>query len=118
MVNRMDDSISRQAVLDMLEDINNHINEGCKYRHDWCVEWVKGLPSIDAEPQWIPVTERLPERETAVLITDEDEEVNVAYWDYEEWVEDPIVEWRCGNWNVEPVAWMPLPKPYGERKEE
>lgn len=44
----MDDLISRQAVLDMLEDINNHVIDGYGYRHDWCVEWVKGLPSIDA----------------------------------------------------------------------
>lgn len=44
----MDDLISRQAVLDMLEDINNHIIDGYGYKHDWCVEWVKGLSSIDA----------------------------------------------------------------------
>lgn len=44
----MDDLISRQAILDMLEDINNHIIDGYGYKHDWCVEWVKGLPSIDA----------------------------------------------------------------------
>lgn len=43
-----DDLISRQAILDMLEDINNHIIDGYGYKHDWCVEWVKGLPSIDA----------------------------------------------------------------------
>lgn len=43
-----DDLISRQAILDMLEDINNHIIDGYGYRHDWCVEWVNGLPSIDA----------------------------------------------------------------------
>lgn len=42
------DLISRQAILDMLEDINNHIIDGYGYKHDWCVEWVKGLPSIDA----------------------------------------------------------------------
>ena len=46
----MDDLISRQAILDMLEDINNHIIDGYGYKHDWCVEWVKGLPSIDAVP--------------------------------------------------------------------
>lgn len=43
-----DDLISRQAILDMLEDINNHIIDGYGYRHDWCVEWVKGLPTINA----------------------------------------------------------------------
>lgn len=44
----MDDLISRQAILDMLEDINNHIIDGCGYKHDWCVGWVKGLPTKDA----------------------------------------------------------------------
>lgn len=44
----MDDLIGRQAILDMLEDINNHIIDGYGYKHDWCVEWVNGLPSIDA----------------------------------------------------------------------
>lgn len=50
----MDDLISRQAVLDMLEDINNHINDGCKYRHDWCVDWVNGLPSVHGKHgKWV-----------------------------------------------------------------
>lgn len=44
-----DDYISRQAVLDMLEDINNHIIDGYGYNHKWCVEWVKGLPSTQTE---------------------------------------------------------------------
>lgn len=115
----MSDLINREEALHAVEHELDMIDHVPQWVFDRLGNALKGLPSIDAEPQWIPVTERLPERETAVLITDEDEEVNVAYWDYEEWVEDPIVEWRCGNWNVEPVAWMPLPKPYeAERKED
>lgn len=74
-------------------------------------EDIDAMPTIQPEPHWIPVTERLPEEDQPVLVTDgavmwvcslirTDDgykwENNMGYWhDFDEW-----------------KAWMPLPKPY------
>lgn len=109
----MRDSISRQAVLDMLEDINNHVIDGCGYNHKWCVKWVKGLPSIDAIPQWIPCEESLPMVTEVVLIYVYYEFIDIG------WMRSD------GNWDTQfgvydkrnITHWMPLPKPPKEEEE-
>ena len=67
-----------------------------------------------AEERWIPVTERLPEDETPVLIctTDRDEfyhSIAVGWF-----CSGELISWddRFGKGDV--VAWMPLPTPYRE----
>lgn len=86
---------------------------------------IEHAPSIDAVPQWIPCNERLP---------DEREE---RYWCCSEggyqfqcrWTNDMYGlganEYSKWGWHVmdkpqysRVIAWMPLPKPYEERKEE
>ena len=74
---------------------------------------VDAQPTIDAEPQWIPVSERLPEEKGEYLVT-----YHPCYWDD---VKDEI---RVGidtfrgrtTWakkkHQRVIAWMPLPKPY------
>lgn len=87
-------------------------------------------PTIEAEPRWIPVTEKLPEEDTDVLIC----------YRYKQGEGDPshvdiditsygtvcfggraihfLKEWRQPfeyfHANYEVVAWMPLPEPYRE----
>ena len=65
--------------------------------------------------RWIPVTERLPEEEVEVLVTDDAGglatiDVDGGYFDEEygrfEWFHSQNV-----------TAWMPLPEPYAERRE-
>lgn len=63
------------------------------------------------EPQWIPVSEGLPEELTTVLITDKDGDVFLATF-----IE--VIN-GCAEWTTDGViAWMPLPEPYKERWEE
>lgn len=68
---------------------------------------------------WIPVTERLPEEKTAVLLSCDD--MYLAKLNH-------CIGWISGNnWYTfsargsylvkYPVAWMPLPEPYEEDKE-
>lgn len=89
------------------------------------IDKIANAPSIDAVPQWIPCSERLP---------DEREE---RYWCCSEggyqfqcrWTNDMYGlganEYSKWGWHVmdkpqysRVIAWMPLPKPYEERKEE
>ena len=69
-----------------------------------CIEIVSNAPTIDAEPQWIPVSERLPKVAGLYIVTDskgdvvrfifENTETSREYWR------------RCAK------AWMPLPRHY------
>ena len=61
-------------------------------------------PTVEAEPHWIPCSERLPEKVGVYLVTDHkgdvvryvffDSETSKDYWK------------RCAT------AWMPVPEPY------
>lgn len=77
--------------------------------------------SIDAEPHWIPCSERMPNDDKDYLVTD-GESMAVGYyrtdakaWDNVNfgWLEHR--EETCGLKTV--VAWMPLPEPYEGDKE-
>lgn len=87
---------------------------------------VESMPTIEIEPQWIPVSERLPEYFEPVLtwdghcysvekripfIRDEDGEPIKAEW----WVSDDYEEETDYYPNLRDgaaIAWMPLPEPY------
>lgn len=70
---------------------------------------VDAQPTIDAEPQWIPVSERLPDDNATVLITHKGG-VSFGWYNGRYWE-------RGANTKHRPLqtvtAWMPLPKPYG-----
>lgn len=67
------------------------------------VEFVKA-------PQWIPCSKRLPRTQEDVLC-DDDGLVTIGYYTDEE------VGWHDKHcYRIYPTAWMPLPKPYKERK--
>lgn len=85
-------------------------------------EWLKELKqrrTIDAVSEWIPCSERLPSEQGQYLVT------TYAYNDYH-YVD--VLSFHKGKFYETDsewgdvvdngvVAWMPLPKPYGERKE-
>lgn len=76
---------------------------------DLAEELLNDIPSIDI-PQWIPCSERLPSENELVLVSGEYIEYPCVISKGEDvhyWYSNGIV---C-------IAWMPLPKPYGERKE-
>ena len=77
-------------------------------------------PTIEPEQRWIPCSERLPEdveigEEYPTVIFCTKDDVYVGFYEYYfggKW-------WTAEGYTVDNViAWMPLPEPYGERREE
>ena len=63
--------------------------------------FVDSVPTIDTEPRWIPVSERLLEALEEVLVTSKYGHVytsRIVHGEFE--------------YGGEVIAWMPLPKPY------
>ena len=87
----------------------NMVNEG--YTYDQVHFAIDDMPTVDAVPQWIPCSERLPSSEEDVLCDDEGR-VTIGYYTNEE------IGWHdMHSYRIYPNAWMPLPTPY-ERKED
>ena len=63
--------------------------------------------------RWIPVSERLPDDETELLVAFEDRSLGVAFAVFHHLDENEQPKWTDGN-GVElkqPTHWMPLPAP-------
>lgn len=99
----MDDLISRQEVLDIIRKL--------RYLVD-VAEKVVCLPSAQPEPEWIPVTERLPKYGEPVLWCNEKGSVFTTAITFVNERGDFAVGKRHRRYSV--VAWKPLPEPYKE----
>ena len=100
----MKDLIERQAVIEINRSYHGQMPNEVNYR---ILKEINELPSAQPEPQWIPVSEKLPGENEFVLVTfgwfgrKTDPGVNID-------------EIRDGDWMISEVvtAWMPLPEPY------
>ena len=90
---------------------------------------VTEAPTVDAEPKWIPCSERMPEENTPVLVYVEHcvktvqpnlewRWMSIMYFVIRETFEEVEYSWETDNdegfeYEFSDVkAWMPLPKPY------
>lgn len=63
------------------------------------------------EPHWIPVTERLPDKDGCYLVSGKWGSGKESVGDCEFSVEDGYFPTA---WNFDVLAWMPLPEPFNE----
>lgn len=111
----MDDYISRQKLLKDIEQY--HLSDG-KFQY-----WVEVQPSADV-PQWIPCSERLPEKYGEYICTMQDGQVQECGF-VPTTQKGLIPGWSTCEadgykflWYEDVIAWMPLPEPYKEGKRD
>ena len=108
----MSDLIDRAEVMKLLDEQcwNGMFTYFRGEHHVNCFrELVKAIPSVENKEEWIPVSERLPEKKVKdYLACCEDGYVATIMYDNGRWLIN-------GN-NV--IAWMPLPEPYKPEKPE
>ena len=87
----------------LIEDIRKHSES--YFADDFAHEWVDRQPTIGTEPQWIPVSERLPETYGEYIVTRKTEygiktKTSLYYENGIWWPPEEV------------IAWMDLPEPY------
>ena len=119
---KVKDAIYRQDAIDALCDNCDNVQAVCP--HYPCKQYttIGALPPAQPEQRWIPVTERLPEDSAYVLLTVrrmDDSYNHVPFistgyisWNHQCWW--CAHDGNCKDANIEVIAWMPLPEPYGE----
>ena len=106
----MNDLISRQAAIDATwfePSYTDPLNVLTEVR-----DRLKALPSAQLEPQWIPVSERMPEPRIDVWCNSDMGQM-VGYY------EENVETWYGRDYlELMVTAWMPLPEPYDAESED
>lgn len=100
----------------LIEDIEYYISHTSEqsdehYAYKKCKELVERQPKVG---EWIPVSERLPDKGRTVLLQTEGNQMAVAFLNKKsEWYVDSG-DYYCTDLSAKPIAWMPLPEPFRE----
>lgn len=94
----------------MIIDVNSDydIIKWKRNSEEWKIAPLEELIDCFDKYTWIPVSERLPEKEGEVLVTTSWCNVCMAWCDNGKW----RAEYINGYDDDEILAWMPLPEPY------
>ena len=111
-MSKSDDTISRQ---DAIRWVKTECNPYGKPTLDFesgkkVIEHLGQMPSAEPKTGWIPVSERLPSKDGCYLVSTtgtNNDIIDIAYYTEEIWHKASRIK-----------AWMPLPEPYREDREE
>lgn len=106
----MNDSIDRQMAVDSIK------NAG-RIGKLTCIDILKRLPSAQPEQQWIPCSERLPELDDEVLVTDDYDCIRHCIFCKRGETWRGFVTYEEGM-TIDAIAWQPLPSPYREEADQ
>lgn len=113
--------IDRQKAIEALQERRPVWKDGDDYQYGRASQWTSDIMTIEGvetEDRWIPCSERLPEAGQIVLATNKYGFVWIFKRIENGWSE-PVEGWFTDEEEPGLVkAWMPLPKPYEERREE
>ena len=93
----------------------------CAEEHRQLAEWLRELKQLRNQTRWIPVSERLPNRNTVYIVTriiDGTRITDASYFDGQNtWHRDTGVN-HGRPYLTDIIAWMPKPEPYKEQKQK
>lgn len=127
--------MNNQAAITLLKGLEQSLDDYCELNDEGKTAFrmaiaalelfgnAEQLPSAQPEPQWIPCSERLPEQYGNYLISihgeDEPDIGTINPNDKRGW---SLCDANGFHWASDKklivTAWMPLPEPYKERREE
>lgn len=121
MINSLDEAIKHCE--EVAEKYCEKVEEGltaddfcdsCASEHRQLAEWLKELKTY--REAWIPVSERLPEKNGNYLVTVEanDGTASIKF----QMVDHYGPKWLHEGKHEKVIAWMPLPEPYKAESEE
>ncbi len=112
----MSDNISRSALIKQIE-IDSDGSPGW-YGDTW--QFMKTIAKMPSTDNWIPCSERLPEHDGDVIMTNTKGQVKVGYHSEGRWwfiKDDGYMTGVNDDANII-IAWMPLPEPYKGGEDE
>jgi hypothetical protein len=101
--------MTNEEALEILDDNYTVLNTHGHYTEEEEVEALQMAVETLEQTRWIPVSERLPESDDEVLVTDDAGGLALVGIDWFDRFDSDGSRWWCSQ-NV--TAWMPLPEPY------
>ena len=109
----MGELIERQATIDAVNNAFDRETLLAVFVRSIALRAIRDMPSVQPEPQWIPVSERVPTEDGKYMVT-----IYGCGWNGKTFTSVSVAECIGKRWvgNNGVIAWMPLPEAYKPNK--